>query len=93
MVSKYRSRGMTQSQICNKQARLTTGTEALKSLLTILRSPSPEPLEERDVGTLSSQEMRTLLRRQGERGKAAEKVKQEGGIKRERSRDCSDTIH
>jgi hypothetical protein len=66
----------------------------LKSLLIIPRSPSPQPLEERDVDTLSPEEMRTLLRRQRERNEAPTNVKREGGaIKRERSRDRSDNIH
>jgi hypothetical protein len=70
----------------------------LKSLLIIPRSPSPQPLEERDVDTLSPEEMRTLLRRQRERNENPTNVKREGGaIKRERSRDRSrdrsDNIH
>lgn len=46
------------------QVMLTNTTAALQSLLLIPRSPSPVPLEERDVDTLSAEEMRELLRRQ-----------------------------
>jgi hypothetical protein len=65
---------------------------ALKSLLIIPRSPSPVPLEERDVDTLSPQEMRELLRSQREREAAARIVKSERGVKRERGRDRSSTV-
>lgn len=44
------------------------------------------PLEERDVDTLSPQEMRELLHHQRERDHAARVVKQEHGVKREWSR-------
>ncbi|KAJ4339711.1 hypothetical protein N0V95_007705 [Ascochyta clinopodiicola] len=38
--------------------------DALKSLLLIPRSPSPVPLEDRDVDTLGPEELRELVRRQ-----------------------------
>ncbi|KAJ8111165.1 hypothetical protein OPT61_g6169 [Boeremia exigua] len=66
--------------------------DALKSLLVIPRSPSPVPLEERDVDTLTAEEMRELLRRQRERDAAAQTVKQERGIKRELPREWSNTF-
>lgn len=50
------------------------------------------PLEERDIDSLSSQEMRELLQRQREREAAARVVKQERGVKRERSRERSSTF-
>jgi hypothetical protein len=37
---------------------------ALKSLMVIPRSPSPVPLEDRDIATLTEAEMRELLKRQ-----------------------------
>ncbi|KAF2127324.1 hypothetical protein P153DRAFT_433116 [Dothidotthia symphoricarpi CBS 119687] len=63
---------------------------ALQSLLIMPRSPSPVPLEERDVDTLNAEEMRELLRRQRERDEAARAVKREG-VKRERSDTATDT--
>ncbi|KAL1797330.1 hypothetical protein ACET3X_003936 [Alternaria dauci] len=57
---------------------------ALQSLLIISRDPSPVPLEDRDVDTLTLEETRELLRRQRERGDAAPTVKRER-LKRERS--------
>ncbi|KAF1921825.1 hypothetical protein BDU57DRAFT_545226 [Ampelomyces quisqualis] len=65
---------------------------ALKSLLIIPRSPSPVPLEERDVDSLSLEETRELIRRQREREAAALAVKRERGIKRGRSRERSRTV-
>jgi len=49
------------------------------------------PLEDRDVDTLTAEEMRQLLRRQRDRERAAQEVKQERGVKRERSRERSRT--
>lgn len=57
---------------------------ALQSLLIVPRSPSPVPLEERDVNTLTPEESRELIRRLRERDQAAQTVKREG-VKRERS--------
>ncbi|EFQ92434.1 hypothetical protein PTT_10464 [Pyrenophora teres f. teres 0-1] len=57
---------------------------ALKSLLIIPRSPSPVPLEERDINSLTAEESRELIRRLRERDEAAPLVKREG-VKRERS--------
>lgn len=37
-----------------------TGEDALKSMLIIPRTPSPPPLEERDMATLSLDELREL---------------------------------
>jgi hypothetical protein len=51
------------------------------------------PLEDRDVDTLSPEEMRQLLRRQRDRNQAAQVVKQERGVKRERSRERSSTAY
>lgn len=59
--------------------------------MVLPRSPSPMPLEERDVDTLSPEEMRQLLRRQRERDVAAKAMKREQGVKRERSRERSRT--
>lgn len=39
-------------------------SDALKALHIIPRSPSPVPLEERDVDSLSLEEIRELVRRQ-----------------------------
>jgi hypothetical protein len=61
--------------------------------LIIPRSPSPAPLQERDLDSLSAEEMRTILQRQRECEEAAPRVKQEGGIKRERSIERSNTVH
>ncbi|KAI4629228.1 uncharacterized protein J4E87_003490 [Alternaria ethzedia] len=58
--------------------------DALKSLLIIPRTPSPVPLEERDVNSLTLEESRELIRIQRARGDATAVIKQEG-IKRERS--------
>jgi hypothetical protein len=43
---------------------------ALKSLMVIPRSPSPVPLEDRDIATLTEAEMRELLQRQRVRSTA-----------------------
>jgi hypothetical protein len=67
------------------RARLNLLPAALQSLLIVPRSPSPVPLEERDVDTLSPEDMRELLRRQREGDQAAQAVKRERGVKRERS--------
>ncbi|KAF2677306.1 hypothetical protein K458DRAFT_163912 [Lentithecium fluviatile CBS 122367] len=64
---------------------------ALQSLLVIPRSPSPVPLEERDINTLNPEEMRELLKRQKEREEAARKIKTEG-VKREHTRDSVLTV-
>lgn len=48
------------------------------------------PLEDRDIESLNPEEMRELLQRQREA--AAQTVKQERGIKRERSRERSSTV-
>jgi hypothetical protein len=60
--------------------------------MVIPRSPSPVPLEERNVDTLSPEEMRELLRRQRERDQPARAVKTERGVKHERSRERSRTV-
>ncbi|KAF2635879.1 hypothetical protein P280DRAFT_473522 [Massarina eburnea CBS 473.64] len=60
---------------------------ALQALMIIPRSPNPIPLEERDIESLSPEEMRELLKRQKERDGAAPKVKSE--VKRERTGDPS----
>ncbi|KAH6875348.1 hypothetical protein BKA58DRAFT_119500 [Alternaria rosae] len=57
---------------------------ALKSLLIIPRTPSPVPLEERDVNTLTLEESRELIRLQRGQRDAAPVIKREG-VKRERS--------
>jgi hypothetical protein len=44
--------------------------DALKSLMVIPRSPSPVPLEDRDIATLTEAEMRELLQRQRVRSTA-----------------------
>ncbi|KAF1970558.1 hypothetical protein BU23DRAFT_570717 [Bimuria novae-zelandiae CBS 107.79] len=49
------------------------------------KSPSPVPLEDRDVDSLNPQEMRELLRLQKERERAAKKVKRELGHRLTRS--------
>jgi hypothetical protein len=59
---KYRSLGALRQAYCFQ----TTNEDelaALKSLLIIPRSPSPVPLLERNVDTLSLEETRELLRR------------------------------
>ena len=40
------------------------GIDALKSLLVIPRTPSPVPLEERELNELNVEQMRELLQRQ-----------------------------
>lgn len=62
-------------------------TDALQGLRVIPRSPSPVPLEERDVATLNLDELRELARRQQER-LAAREVKHE--VKRERNTEDDD---
>ncbi|CAN9288699.1 hypothetical protein CC77DRAFT_993622 [Alternaria alternata] len=57
---------------------------ALQSLLIIPRNPSPVPLEDRDVDTLTLKESHEVLRRHREREDAAPSVKRER-FKRERS--------
>jgi hypothetical protein len=79
--------------LLTEQAKLTPLQAALRSLLIVPRSPSPVPLEDRDVDTLSPQEMRDLLWRQREHGQATRVVKRERGIKRERSREKSSTVN
>lgn len=59
--------------------------------MVIPRSPSPIPLEKRDINTLSPDEMRKLLQRQREQDQASQAVKQEHRIKRERTRARSST--
>jgi topoisomerase IA-like protein len=51
------------------------------------------PLEERDVNTLTPEEMRELLQRQRKRDQACRAVKQEQGVKRERSRERCNTAN
>lgn len=65
---------------------------ALKSLLIIPRSPSPVPLEERDVESLTAEESRELIRRLRERNEAARPIKTEI-LKRERDRERSATAN
>lgn len=84
---KYRSRGMHAHLLYIYMLWLIVSIEALQSLLIIARTPSPVPLEERDVDSLSPHEMRDLLRRQRERDQAARAVKREHGVKRERERN------
>ncbi|KAF2441889.1 hypothetical protein P171DRAFT_434489 [Karstenula rhodostoma CBS 690.94] len=56
----------------------------LKALLIIPRSPSPVPLEDRDIDSLNAEEMRELLRRQKERQKADDNHKIESvAVKKE----------
>ncbi|KAF2117495.1 hypothetical protein BDV96DRAFT_685221 [Lophiotrema nucula] len=62
---------------------------ALKALCVIPRSPSPAPLEERPVEELSGEEAREVLRLKREREEAARRIKQEHGVKRERTGDSS----
>ncbi|KAH4107673.1 hypothetical protein HBH46_051040 [Parastagonospora nodorum] len=72
---------------------------ALKALMIVPRSPSPAPLEDRDIDTLTPEEMRQLLRRQREGGQAPQavkqeqRVKQEQGVKRERTRGRSSATY
>lgn len=60
--------------------------------MIIPRSPSPVPLEDRDVDTLTQAESRELIRRLREREDATNVVKREG-VKRERSRERSSTVY
>jgi hypothetical protein len=62
-VFKYRSRGRSSSDTLYT-LHLTLYLAALKSLMVIPRSPSPVPLEDRDIATLTEAEMRELLQRQ-----------------------------
>ncbi|KAJ4986210.1 hypothetical protein SVAN01_08257 [Stagonosporopsis vannaccii] len=82
--------------------------DSLKALLIIPRSTSPVPLEERDVDSLSMEEMRELLRRQRvcapvlnhrgdtnttkDREAVARAAKLERGIKRERPCERNTTL-
>lgn len=50
-------------------------------------------LEDKDVDTLTPEEMRELLRRQRERDAATRNVKREHGVKRERTRERSSTAN
>jgi transcription antitermination factor NusG len=59
--------------------------------MIVPRSPSPVPLDDRDIDSLSPDDMRELIRRQRERDAAARVVKREHGIKREHSRERSGT--
>jgi len=65
--------------------QLTLFTEALQGLYIIPRSPSPVPLEERDVDTLSMEELRELARRTKQEMLAMKQIKTE--VKRERADD------
>jgi hypothetical protein len=58
--------------------------------MIIPRSPSPVSLEERDVDTLSPEEMRQLFRRQRQRELAAKTVKRERSRERSRSATAVD---
>jgi hypothetical protein len=85
---KYRSKGITSViSIEAIRANKCSLTAALQSLLIVPRSPSPVPLEDRDVDTLTPEEMRELLRRNA----ASQNVKREHGVKRERTRERSST--
>ncbi|UPX16789.1 uncharacterized protein EKO05_0007175 [Ascochyta rabiei] len=66
--------------------------DALKSLLLIPRSPTPVPLEDKDVDALSPEELRELVRRQRVRDAASRTVKQEAGVKRERPNERSSAL-
>ncbi|KAF2013667.1 hypothetical protein BU24DRAFT_452510 [Aaosphaeria arxii CBS 175.79] len=57
---------------------------ALQAAYVIPRTPSPVPLEDRNLDELNLEEARELLKRQRERDEAAKAIKQERGIKRER---------
>jgi hypothetical protein len=82
---KYRSKGK-QYYLCRFYIKgLTRVVAALQSLLIVPRSPSPVPLEDRDVNTLTPEESRELIRRLRKREEAALPVKREQGVKRERS--------
>jgi len=86
------------------QKRRPRRPRRLKALLIIPRSPSPVPLEEREINTLNPEEMRELLKRQKvyrentrrriwtyrnqQRADQARKVKVEG-IKREYMTDTT----
>ncbi|KAF1928526.1 uncharacterized protein M421DRAFT_4995 [Didymella exigua CBS 183.55] len=65
--------------------------DVLKSLLIIPRTPSPVPLEQRDIDTLTAEEMREVLCQQRVRDEASQPVKQERGVKREHARARSST--
>jgi hypothetical protein len=62
-IFKYRSRGRS---VANPAfaLHLMLYLAALESLMVIPRSPSPVPLEDRDIATLTEAEMRELLQRQ-----------------------------
>jgi hypothetical protein len=62
-VFKYRSGGRDSSDT-SYALHLILSLDALKSLMVIPRSPSPVPLEDRDIATLTEAEMRELLKRQ-----------------------------
>ena len=49
------------------------------------RSPSPLPLEDRDVNTLTFEESQELIRRMREQKTTSRNFKQEHGVKREHS--------
>jgi hypothetical protein len=68
-VFKYRSRGRASSDT-SYTLHLMLSLDALKSLMVIPRSPSPVPLEDRDIATLTEAEMRELLQRQRVRSTA-----------------------
>ncbi|KZM22349.1 hypothetical protein ST47_g6512 [Ascochyta rabiei] len=74
------------------QVRAPYSTYALKSLLLIPRSPTPVPLEDKDVDALSPEELRELVRRQRVRDAASRTVKQEAGVKRERPNERSSAL-
>lgn len=80
-------------QVCTNETDHKFVVAALQSLLIIPRSPSPVPLEDRDVDTLTPEEMRELLRRQRERDAASQNMKQEREVKRERTRERSSTAN
>jgi len=82
---KYRTRSMPSDPPARPKGHADKTTEDLQIEGVIERSPSPAPLEERDLETLSPEEMRELLRRQRLRAQDGP-VKQEGQrAKRERS--------
>lgn len=62
--------------------------DALVALCVIPREPTPIPLEERDVDTLSVAELRELTRLQQERLAAQQHIKPE--VKRERDTEDDD---
>jgi hypothetical protein len=62
-IFKYRSRGRSVANpACTIHLMLYLA--ALESLMVIPRSPTPIPLEDRDIDTLTEAEMRELLKRQ-----------------------------